>query len=407
MTSFLEICNTHREMLTYCGPCLETAATTWSFDKDNHQLTKDLRHLKAVTMGLEEKLRNLETSYNDIANRSIITDSHLPVDYVKKHSLKEYLLNLQLPSNLFGIIRDVQSSASFLLQSGAFDTSKKCACGNDMKIVNDLGRENYAYLCECGKATSLFEGTIWEESNLPFDKILLFLFLWIMNLSIRDITQVLGANRASMIDLDIKLTKIVSDHYLRVLPKFRGIVEIDESCFRKSSKPLNFGAAPNDKWVFGLYERESKRVYMEVVPKRTTQYLFPIIKNHCEVGTTIISDQWAAYNKLPEYGFPHYTVDHSRFFVNPQNREIHTQHIEISWCWAKYDIKRKNRQMNNLQEHLNVFCWKRQFKNRDDKLSEYADIMKALFEVLRNHDQATPMEKKPEDIEDLTRLSNL
>ena len=69
---------------------------------------------------------------------------------------------------------------------------------------------------------------------------------------------------------------------------------------------------------------------MEVVPKRTTAYLVPIIQRICETGTTIISDQWAAYNKLEEFGFPHYTVDHPRFFVNPHSREIHTQHIEIS-----------------------------------------------------------------------------
>lgn len=99
----------------------------------------------------------------------------------------------------------------------------------------------------------------------------------------------------------------------------------------------------------------------------------------------MISDQWAAYNKLPEIGYPHHTVDHSRFFVNPRNRDIHTQHIEISWCWAKYDIKRKYMRLNNLQEYLHVFSWKRQFKNKE-KISEVGDVMKALFELISKHE---------------------
>jgi hypothetical protein len=102
---------------------------------------------------------------------------------------------------------------------------------------------------------------------------------------------------------------------------------------------------------------------MEVVKKRDEATLLGIIRKICAPGTTIVSDQWAAYNKIEEMGYYHYTVDHSRFFVNPHNREINTQNIELSWLWAKRDIRLRQAIITtNLQELLHEHCWRRQFK---------------------------------------------
>mmetsp|Transcript_31546 Transcript_31546/g.31274 ORF Transcript_31546/g.31274 Transcript_31546/m.31274 type:complete len:405 (+) Transcript_31546:80-1294(+) len=399
MSEFLDICPTHRENWLTCGPCLETASAVWSFEQDNRKLQKDLRHIKSLTFNLEEKLKNLELAFSDMPKNSLLPESKLPISYVKKHSLKDFLLDMQVPTNFFTIIRDQQLSISFLLQTGAIDSEKKCECGNDMVLAHDDMRNEYIFICDCSKQKSLIQGSIWQGTRLSQDKILLYIFLWAMNLGDKEITQLIDINKIDAMCIDAKIRKIVSEHFIRTLPKFKGIVEIDESCFRNSSKILSFGQSAPEKWVFGLYERESKRVYMEVVSKRTTAYLLPIIQSHCEMGTTIISDQWAAYNKLPELGFPHFTVDHSRFFVNPHSREIHTQHIEISWCWAKYDIKRKYRKMSCLQEYLNVFCWKRQFKNNKNKIAEIGDIMKALLELISAHQKNLGMEKVDKDAE--------
>jgi hypothetical protein len=84
-------------------------------------------------------------------------------------------------------------------------------------------------------------------------------------------------------------------------------------------------------------------------------------------------------------------VDHSRYFVDPRNREIHSQHIEISWCWAKYFIKRKNRKGEDLQEYLNEFCWRRQFKGNHKEL-ENTQLMKALVKVLKKYRNVEDLE---------------
>jgi hypothetical protein len=73
--------------------------------------------------------------------------------------------------------------------------------------------------------------------------------------------------------------------------------------------------------------------YMEVVQQRDALTLLPIIQAHTAPGTTIHSDQWAAYS--PGIA-AHNTVNHSLNFVDPVTG-THTQHIESYWSRAKYD----------------------------------------------------------------------
>jgi hypothetical protein len=60
--------------------------------------------------------------------------------------------------------------------------------------------------------------------------------------------------------------------------------------------------------------------YMEVVQQRDALTLLPIIQAHTAPGTTIHSDQWAAYS--PGIA-AHNTVNHSLNFVDPVTGRIH------------------------------------------------------------------------------------
>ena len=87
----------------------------------------------------------------------------------------------------------------------------------------------------------------------------------------------------------MQIRHTISNHFVNTLPKFTGTVEIDETNFFKKKIALP-GRAGRCTWVFGLWERESRQTYMEIVPVRTAAHLLPIIQKRCEVGTTIISD---------------------------------------------------------------------------------------------------------------------
>ena len=72
--------------------------------------------------------------------------------------------------------------------------------------------------------------------------------------------------------------------------------------------PFNFSslqyhrgrATQNEIWVFGMVDTSHTPAlgYMEIVPDRTAATLLPIIQAHLQPGTTVHSDQWAAYQQV-------------------------------------------------------------------------------------------------------------
>ena len=105
------------------------------------------------------------------------------------------------------------------------------------------------------------------------------------------------------------------------------IVEVDESKIgkRKSHK----GRKVDGVWVFGMVERDSGDLRLEVCPdnKRDQNTLLELVKKHVSPGTTIMSDCWRGYNNLSANGYNHLTVNHTKNFVDPHTG-ANTQKIE-------------------------------------------------------------------------------
>uniref|UniRef100_A0A0B7BNS8 ISXO2-like transposase domain-containing protein n=1 Tax=Arion vulgaris TaxID=1028688 RepID=A0A0B7BNS8_9EUPU len=101
---------------------------------------------------------------------------------------------------------------------------------------------------------------------------------------------------------------------------------------------------------------------MFCVADRTAATLLPIIQAHISPGTTIVSDQWRAYNGVANIvGYDHLTVNHSRNFVDPITG-AHTHHIERLWRSAKEENKRRNGTRRHLLEsYLCEFMWRRRY----------------------------------------------
>ena len=66
---------------------------------------------------------------------------------------------------------------------------------------------------------------------------------------------------------------------------------------------------------FGGVERTpEKKVFLVHIRDRKSSTLIHEIRNHIKIGSIIYSDMWKGYCKLEEYGFKHYTVNHSKYF---------------------------------------------------------------------------------------------
>ena len=91
--------------------------------------------------------------------------------------------------------------------------------------------------------------------------------------------------------------------------------------------------------------------------KRSRQYMLPILKQVILPGTTIISDKWKAYIDLnihlEECGM-HYTVNHSKNFVDPDT-DAHTQNIENLWHHMKLSFPPYGVKPEQLGSYLSKF----------------------------------------------------
>ena len=111
------------------------------------------------------------------------------------------------------------------------------------------------------------------------------------------------------------------------------IVEIDEIFFVK--KKYELGRWLSSVWLFGEIERVTKKKFIVplVVEKqdRSAATLIPLIKKYILPGTIIVNDDWKAYCSLGNEGYTYWVINHTKHFVDPENRDIHTQNIEKLW----------------------------------------------------------------------------
>lgn len=94
------------------------------------------------------------------------------------------------------------------------------------------------------------------------------------------------------------------------------VVEIDEALFGK--RKYNRGRLLQAKWVFGGYERESRKIFLMPVANRSKETLLEAITSWILPDTTIMSDMWRSYDCLNNEGFQHLSVNHKMNFVDPR-----------------------------------------------------------------------------------------
>ena len=130
-----------------------------------------------------------------------------------------------------------------------------------------------------------------------------------------------------------------------------------------------------------MHQRNSKNIRLFVVEERSAEVLLPIITDNVKPLTTIMSDQWKAYERLDMHSFNHVSVNHSVSFVNPVTG-THTNGIEGSWS----AVKAKMRQIGGVkrihyQAHLMEFCWRRMHRN--DEVTSMTVSLLGMLQISR------------------------
>ena len=136
---------------------------------------------------------------------------------------------------------------------------------------------------------------------------------------------------------------ICAEYFINHPQVIRGpghVVEIDESCFEK--RKFNRGRIlRQQQWVLGGVDIQTRQCSLVCVDRRNVPTLISIIQQYILPGTTIRSDEWAAYSALRnDPNYIHRTVNHSVHFLDPTTGR-HIQNIENTWMRAKMKQKKQ------------------------------------------------------------------
>lgn len=195
---------------------------------------------------------------------------------------------------------------------------------------------------QCRKQFSVKVGTIFEDSPIGLDKWLTALWLLVNcknGVSSYEVSRDLGISQKAAWFVLQRLRHVLKD--TTVIP-MRGPVEADESFH--GGKPKNMhrnrrlrlqvgGNGYSEKTaVFGMIDRETRKVRAQVVPNVKRDTLQKAILNGVGFGSTVYTDGWPGYDGLKASGFIHETVNHMNEYVRGQ---VHTQAIENFWSLLK------------------------------------------------------------------------
>lgn len=269
---------------------------------------------------------------------------------------------------LSALVHDKQSSFQFLQHHGIVHPARHCA--NNHVMTLSLTDRQDRWRCRqgtCQEDIPVRKGTWMQGSRLTYRQVILFVYCWSKELtSISFCESELEISESTVIDWNNYLREVCANTLI-INPVIIGgpnsTVEIDESLFTRRKNEV--GRVLPQQWVFGGICRETGECFMFTVPDRTAATLMPIITANILPGTTVISDQWRAYNAIGTLpGLNHLTVNHSVNFVDPTTG-ANTQKIERSWKAAKERNKRHNgTHRHMLDSYMCEYMWRNRIKVR-------------------------------------------
>ena len=245
-----------------------------------------------------------------------------------------------------------------------------CRCGAVMVLKQYADNVNLEHILRCPNQAcrarkSLSANTFFENLHFPIAKYIYLFYYWASQTSITIASEHFNISETTLINHYNFCRDICSWKLLQRPIRLGGpgiIVETDESVFVKAKYNIGHALNRSQRWVFGLYDTQSKQGYLTFVNARDRDTLLPIIQQVVVPGSIIHSDEWAAYNAILSLPHPQpyhpFTVNHSRNFVHPITG-VHTNRVESMWSRAKRRFKIMNGTSTELiPSFLDEFMWR-------------------------------------------------
>lgn len=314
--------------------------------------------------------------------------------------------------NIYEIARDNLGLISWLRQKrllGYFHGDCiKCSVGTLEQRKDNSKTDCFIFACDqrgnrknpCYCKLSIRHNSWFSRSKLSLSSLLKLTYYWVNK----------TPNFRTKFELEVGSNHTIVDYYnfcrevcVEILTKnceriggVNKIVEIDESKFGK--RKYHRGKRVDGVWVFGGIERDSGRCFFVKVNDRKADTLLPIIQTYIAPGTTIISDCWAAYNRIGELGYTHLTVNHSKNFKDPQTGAC-TNTIEGQWHHLKNSLPRHGTRKPLLETYFAEYCVRQKYlKNSADPFLCFLQLVTKVYKCERPLPTDTESERDKENI---------
>jgi len=276
------------------------------------------------------------------------------------------------PWNFFAVFPSEDSVViKWLQECGLLVSCMYCTrCDNhDMRLQKRSSSvDGVSWRCNHGHEISIRQNSFFEKSHISLRDIMLFVYEFLKHQTLWRTSQQTGfCYKSTAIDWSNFVRDLFRQYTKDVVFnwKFSGDVEVDESRCGRCSKN-NMGARKGCRiWIVGIMERSSNRIILYPVDCRPEEVLVCLIDIHVEKGSRLFTDGWAAYGKLNECGYEHFTVIHScqftRKYVNRETGQevvCHINNVEGAWAHAKKHFRSINGcSLSTFEGHLAEIMW--------------------------------------------------